>query len=154
MQKDTILLISFLSFIVIWGLGINFLKSARINHADTEKREIFLGGTAVYADIADTPAERTLGLSGRSELKDDEGMLFIFETPQAPAFWMKETKFPIDIVWIDENGLVISVSAGISPDSYPQKFAPPRPIKYVLEVPAGFSEKYHLGPGQEMKFGD
>jgi len=67
------------------------------------------GKTCFYAEIADTLGERERGLSGKQSLGDDKGMLFIFEEETLPGFWMKDMKFPIDILWIDENKKIVGI---------------------------------------------
>ncbi len=97
-------------------------------------------------EIADTESERARGLSGRAALGENEGMLFIFDEPEMPGFWMKDMHFPIDIIWLDENRQIVGLHENIAPDTYPAIFypprlveaGPPRPIKYVLEVNAGW----------------
>lgn len=108
---------------------------------------VVLAGTSVSVEIARTPPERNRGLSGREELMWGHGMLFIMDEPGLHGFWMKDMKFPIDIIWIDENLVVQDISAELPPESYPKIFYPKTKAKYVLEVPAGFSKSYGIAPG-------
>jgi len=64
-------------------------------------------------------------------------MLFVFENPGIHGIWMKDMKFPIDIIWLDKDMSVISKELNVSPDTYPQVFYPSREAYYVLEVKAG-----------------
>ncbi|MDO8424281.1 MAG: DUF192 domain-containing protein [bacterium] len=101
---------------------------------------VSIGNTTFAIEIADTEAERSKGLSGREALETGRGMLFIFPEPGPYAFWMKDMKFAIDIVWIDEALRVIGITRGVGPETFPQTFFPPGPVKYVMEVPAGAAE--------------
>ncbi len=103
-----------------------------------------IGDTNVNADVADTPALRQRGLSGRKTLSEDQGMFFVFEQPGIYPFWMNEMNFPIDIIWIDENMNVADITRSATPSSFPQTFASKSPVPYVLEVQAGFSDRHGI----------
>jgi uncharacterized membrane protein (UPF0127 family) len=120
--------------------------------ANLEQRTIYVNDEKLRVDIADDPHEQQQGLSGRNGLDDDEGMLFIFQNPTTPEFWMKEMKFSLDILWIDANNIIVGITKNISPDTYPQRFLPPSPIKYVLEVNAGWTEKNKIKVGDFVSF--
>lgn len=111
------------------------------------KPRVFLGGQEIVVDIADTPASQEHGLSGHEALGESEGMLFIFPAPTAQGFWMKDMRFPIDIIYFDQNHRVVDVWEGASPSSYPKIFTPSVPAQFVLEVQAGFFAEHHLKVG-------
>ncbi|OIO49257.1 MAG: hypothetical protein AUJ39_01400 [Parcubacteria group bacterium CG1_02_42_13] len=111
--------------------------------------EVILKGEKFMVEAADTPAERMQGLSGRSGLSVNEGMLFTFDKPDAHGFWMKDMKFPIDIIWISNNE-VIYVSSNLNPDSYPTIFSPPEPVSQVLEVKAGTILRLNVVEGDKV----
>lgn len=102
---------------------------------------ILIAGKKIKADIANTEEKRNRGLGGKKFLPENEGMLFLFETTGLYSFWMADMRFPIDIIWIDENKKIIAISENISPDTYPLSFSPSDPVKYVLEVNAGWTKK-------------
>lgn len=110
-----------------------------------------IGKAKMAVDIADTPALRERGLSGRPELEEGTGMLFVFEKPAFYGFWMKDMQFPIDIIWINEEKKVIGVSEGLEPGSYPEIYYPREMILYALEVPAGFVSENNIKEGDEFK---
>jgi uncharacterized membrane protein (UPF0127 family) len=66
-------------------------------------------------EIADTDAARELGLMNRKALSPDRGMLFDFKSPQPVAFWMKNTLIPLDMIFIDKDGQIISIAANATP---------------------------------------
>ena len=90
------------------------------------------------------------GLSGRSFLPEGRGMLFVFEKPGRHGFWMKDMKFAIDIIWIDEGFRVKGVSSNISPQSFPRTFQPPEPIRWALEVTNGWAETHEVKQGDKV----
>ncbi|HEY4496739.1 MAG TPA: DUF192 domain-containing protein [Candidatus Paceibacterota bacterium] len=111
-----------------------------------------INGEKIGVYVALTDEERARGLSGLEALGVDEGMLFIFEEIGIYHFWMKDMLFPIDIIWIDDEFKVSEIIHNVGPETFPQLFRPQRPIRYVLEVNAGFAEDKQLKPGQEVNF--
>lgn len=97
--------------------------------------------------IVETEKERTQGLSGTASLPEGEGMLFIFDAPSMYGFWMKDMRYSIDIIWIDEANRVVGVDDSVSQFSYPEIFYPPAPVRYVLEMNSGGARQYGLVPG-------
>lgn len=112
---------------------------------------IEVGGVRVTVEVADTDALRVQGLSGRTALPEGSGMLFVFERDDAWGIWMKDMRFAIDILWADKDGVVTTIIASISPDTYPQVFSPALPARYVLELPAGFAAKHGIAKGAQIK---
>lgn len=105
------------------------------------KKNITIKDTTLVVEIADTDSKRIQGLSGRKDLKEGTGMLFIFDAPKQNYFWMKDMNFDIDIIWFNEEGELIYVVEGATPASYPELLGPNENSKYVLEVPSGFFKK-------------
>lgn len=98
-----------------------------------------LGGRAtVDAELAYTPAAREYGLQWRYALPSQTGMLFVFEEPGLHPFWMRNTLVPLDIIFADQHGRVISIARGTVPLDDRTTYAAPG-TKYALEVPAGFA---------------
>ncbi len=108
---------------------------------------------ALGAEVADTVASRELGLSGRKQMGDDEGLLFVFDAPGRYGFWMKDMNFPLDIVWINQNGVVVEIERNLSPETYKQKktYINQADASYVLEINAGMAEKFGLYLGSKVK---
>jgi uncharacterized membrane protein (UPF0127 family) len=111
---------------------------------------------AVTMEVAKTDAERQKGLGGHAPLGETDGMLFVFEQSSFHAFWMKGMLFPLDLMWI-ENGQVVYVErnaphfAPETPDRLLPVYAPLVPATYVLEVNAGFADKYGIGAGTTVE---
>ncbi|QQG38342.1 MAG: DUF192 domain-containing protein [Candidatus Kaiserbacteria bacterium] len=112
-----------------------------------------LDGQIIRISVADTDEERQLGLSGREGLAQDEGMLFIFPEDGLHAFWMKDMLFSIDILWLSAEGKIVHIEKSVSPDTFPSSFSPSAPARYVLELPAGFSERYTVMQGDVVHLG-
>lgn len=107
--------------------------------ANQKLRVIQVNGKDFTVELAETPAEISRGLSGRSEIGAD-GMLFIFPQAMETAFWMKEMKFNIDIIWIYQNAIVgveENTPAPRTPFESLPTYPSPQKVDAVLEVPAG-----------------
>jgi uncharacterized membrane protein (UPF0127 family) len=103
-----------------------------------------LGDEAVFASLATTDAERSLGLSYTSALPPDIVKVFVFSTDERWSFWMKGMEYPIDIIWVTATGTIAHIADAVPPDSYPALFTPPVPTRYVIEtVPGLFASTNH-----------
>lgn len=100
--------------------------------------------------VADTPALREKGLSGKDPLLPLEGLLFVFPQDGSYSFWMKDMKFSIDILWISSDGYIVHALQALSPESYPHTFTSPEPARYVLELPSGFMERHEIFVGDKV----
>lgn len=118
----------------------------------TNDRTLHLSTTNIKLEEVITPAAREQGLSGRPCIPKDQGMLFIFNKADLYPFWMKDMKFPIDIIWIDAGHKVVYAKSDAQPSSYPQTFVNSEPAQYVLELPAGRIGQLEIKPGSTLKF--
>lgn len=116
------------------------------------QKQVMLGSTVYTLDIADTHVLQEKGLSFRESLSPQTGMLFIFSTPNVYQFWMKDMKFAIDIIWLDENKKVVYIEEFVDPSTYPQSFGPETPTQYAIEIPAGDTTKVGLKVGDLINF--
>lgn len=113
-------------------------------------------GERFTVEVADEHEERARGLMFRDELPDGTGMLFVHDQPQPLAYWMKNTKIPLDIFYFDASRRLVSVSRGVPPCSLGDR-CPPYPSKgpalYVLELNAGEASRLGAGEGDQIVFG-
>jgi len=111
-------------------------------------------GFTVDLELALTPQEVTDGLMFRPSLPEKRGMLFIFEVDRYPAFWMKNTLIPLDLIFLDSTGLVVDVVANVPPcaaDPCPT-YEPLRRASYVLELNAGQARREGAVVGATVSF--
>jgi len=105
---------------------------------------------------ADTPEERTSGLMGVGEMKKNEGMIFVFDSEELDhGIWMKNTFISLDLVWINEEMIVVDLNLNREPcinQGYCPTTQPTKPAKYVLEINTGMIEEtgIKLGDGVEI----
>lgn len=96
------------------------------------------------------PRQRELGLSGREHLPENSGMVFVFDQPATRCMWMKDMKFSLDIVWIDDNKSIIKVLKDVRPETFPTSFCTPD-TRYVLEVNNGVMDRLGIGVGDSLQ---
>ncbi|MFH1430306.1 MAG: DUF192 domain-containing protein [Candidatus Uhrbacteria bacterium] len=103
-------------------------------------------------EVAQTPEQRRLGLSGRPPLAADSGMLFVFDHSDYHRIWMKDMLFGIDCIWI-AGGQVIDVTHRLgvpepgTPDESIAIYQPREAVPLVLEVPDGTAAAFGIAPG-------
>lgn len=100
-------------------------------------------------EVARAPAERARGLMWRSTLPPRHGMLFDFERMRRVEMWMKDTLIPLDMLFVDEDGLVIHIEHDTEPHSL-RVIRAPSPSRYVLELNGGESRRLGLAPGDRL----
>lgn len=106
----------------------------------------------IQLEIVDTPEKRTQGLSGRKELAQGQGMLFVFNEPKKAGIWMKDMNFSIDIIWFDEQKTIVHIKENATPESFPEVFTPPTLASFVLEVPVGFVKDRGIKVGNQAEW--
>ena len=145
-NKKKILVASLLVAVV----GFFFVLSYLSNPLRTYKTQrVKLGTESFRLYVADTLEKRTRGLSGVVKLSDNEGMLFVFDKLGFWSFWMKEMKFPIDIIFIN-NKRVVDIKRNIRAESYPQTFTSSVSADSVIEINANQSSKVNLSVGDDV----
>ena len=116
-----------------------------------------LGGQRYQVEVADDDAERARGLMFRDELAAGTGMIFLHDREEPQAYWMKNTKIPLDILYFDNARKLVAQQRDVPPctagngcPSYPSN----APARYVLELNAGEAAKLKLQDGAELTFSD
>jgi hypothetical protein len=122
---------------------------------DFKKEKIVVGNKKMDSFIADTPRKMTVGLMFRNGLKSNECMTFFFPNDGTHPIWMRNMKFPIDIVWYDSNKRVVDFVENAMPSGRFDfsSFRPKKPARYVIEFNAGFVKKNKIKIKDVAKFG-
>ncbi len=149
--------VSLYSFFVVIVVGALFFFSSSLDiHSKRlagvkHENQIKLPEATLDIEIADTKERLEMGLSNRTSLGEKEGMLFVFSSMGEYSFWMKDMNFPLDIVWISDEGRVVSISSDVATSTYPKKiFKNDAYAKYVLEMNAGTARKFGLFLGTSV----
>lgn len=151
-------------FITVVGLLMQGGNTDKFKSLFTPKQKIVVENSKtvkirdreITVEIADTNSERQTGLSGKTSLGENDGMLFVFDKQNImPSFWMKDMNFAIDIIWIND-GKIEQIDKDAKPepgksDKDLKIYTPEKPIDYVLEVNSGFSEKHSFKVGDKVE---
>ena len=116
---------------------------------------VTVNGLILSADISASNEQRTKGLSVKDALAENEAMLFVFDNEDEHTFWMKDMKFPIDIIWINDNKTVVHIEHNLQPCGYGllcPTYKPGQDSLYVLETVGGFAEKHDVVQGTRVQF--
>jgi uncharacterized protein len=110
---------------------------------------LVVGGVSLKAEVAEDEQSRATGLMFRDSLSEERGMLFIFDQPHQVSFWMKNTKIPLSIAFL-ENDQVISEEKSMRP--YDETLIQSRSdkIRYAIEVNAGWFDRHRVKPGAKV----
>ncbi len=111
---------------------------------------------AIEVEIAQTDEQRAYGLMNRTSLPETAGMLFVYDTPQPAegSFWMFNTRIPLDIAFLDEQGTIVSIRQ-MEPcaSPYPQwcpSYEAGAPFRFALEVNLGWFQRHGVGVGDRI----
>jgi uncharacterized membrane protein (UPF0127 family) len=116
------------------------------------------GSLNISCEVADTSYERAEGLQYREMLPTGSGMLFVYDEAADRTFIMQNMRFPVDIIFIAENGTVLNVEeAEVEEQGTPYAdlvdYCSEGPAKWVVEINQGLSQQWGIGPGTRVKIG-
>jgi len=153
---------SFVSLVFVLAVGFGCNSDQSGNSDATEPSFQREGTLAFYRangdtlrtidiEIADTDAERQRGLMRRRSLGYERGMLFIFDEVDESGMWMKNTPLPLDIIFVAPDSQVINIARRTTPFSE-KNINPAAPKKFVVEVRAGFADRYGLTDSTRVRW--
>ena len=135
---------------------VPLLACAMSGCAGASQPWVELAGQRFTVELADDDAERARGLMFRDAMAEDRGMLFVHDTQEPQAYWMKNTRIALDILYFDNDRKLVAQQRDVPPcslgdacPSYPSN----APARYVLELNAGQAEKLKLQDGATLTFG-
>lgn len=117
------------------------------------KAKVTVKGFELNADVPITSELMAKGLAVKNQLKESEAMLFVFEESAQHSFWMKDMKFPIDIIWLDSDGKVVHIEQNLQPCVSVlicTSYSPDIDSQYVLETVAGFTQRHNISVGTDI----
>jgi uncharacterized membrane protein (UPF0127 family) len=124
--------------------GTSDLRTVTIDASGGKKVE-------VRVEMADDPFERARGLMYRTALGEDRGMLFVFQKDQPLSFWMKNTRIPLSIAYIDSEGRITDLLDMKPLDDKPPHYVSSEPVRYALEVNQGFFDENGVEVGDHAE---
>ncbi len=138
-----------LIFLIVIALAFFYFDN---NNSVADKPILNINNESIALIVADDQQEREKGLGDRDYISDYEAMIFVFEQPDIYEFWMKDMKFPLDIVWLNEKREVVYIKENAKPESYPESFVPPQKAQYVIEFNTGLVSKLGIKVGNILDF--
>ncbi len=118
------------------------------------KGKIIIDNVTLDVQIANTTDRMTEGLQFQQQLPYNQGMIFVFDQPQIVSMWMTDMQFPLDMIWFDSNGNVVHIEKNLAPCVSNASCAiyngAEQTTKYVLEVTAGFVDKFNVTENSKM----
>lgn len=151
-KKYQIIVIIVLLFIFALGIYLfyatNYLDN---NHRVNEKYSVLINNNKISIEVAATPSQQYRGLSNRESLCADCGMLFVFRDKTEQIFVMRNMKFPLDIVFIEDDK-IINIESNLSPEGESPKheYRSLAPANRVLELPGGYATRNNIKVGDTL----
>ncbi len=125
----------------------------KIESSQTKYMDVKIKNFTVKAEVTDTIFKQMKGLMFREQLKEKEGMIFIFDRDDYHSFWMMNVTFPLDMVWIDAEKKIVHMEKNLRPCLVNCKtYTPSKQARYVLEVIGGFADKHKIKIGDGLDF--
>jgi uncharacterized protein len=134
---------------------VKALQDGLQNGSEYLRAKVSIEGYELSAEIPVTGELMSKGLSVKNQLRENESMLFVFEEPLRHTFWMRDMKFPIDIIWLDSNGKIVHIEENLMPCPLVlicPSYAPNADSQFVLETIAGFAQRHNISLGATIKF--
>lgn len=129
--------------------------SAQKDLSNTTSNFVKIKDLIIPVDLAITPDQQAKGLSFRNSLNASEGMLFLFDNSGDYSFWMKDMKFPLDILWINPANNIVHIEKNLQPCVFIllcPSYSPHSISKYVLEVNSNYTTKNNITVGDRVSF--
>jgi hypothetical protein len=144
----------FLVFLLIFVLltFYNILSSIKYLQLDKYNNLGKIGTEYFIFDEADTPGTQELGLSFRERMCNRCGMIFEFKESGNFAFWMKDMRYDLDMIYVDEHKKVVEILRGFKKESYPAVYQNENPSKYVIELNSGAVDGYGIKIGDVLDY--
>ena len=146
------------AFIVGIAGVLSIPTDVKLESVEFPQGTIKLDDKILQVQIADTESLRVRGLMFQDELSYHEGMLFVFDEPGTRSMWMKNMQFPLDILWFDENGNIVSIEKNVPPCITPLEVMSCKSVgvsadnaQYVLELTAGYVDKYEVTENSQLE---
>ncbi|MCX8178580.1 MAG: DUF192 domain-containing protein [Candidatus Aenigmarchaeota archaeon] len=133
-----------LVFFLIFLSGCVEQNTEKVIEIITQQGKIYLN-----VEVAETPEEMSKGLMFREKLDEDSGMIFVFKDEKQRNFWMKNTKIPLDMIFVFGNGTINEIKVDVQPcyqdpcEIYPSRY----PSRYVVEVKANYTQRKNIKVG-------
>jgi len=144
--------------VIIGVVGILSIPSdAKLEAVEFPRGMIKIDEQVLEVQVADTQPRRVRGLMFQEQLPYDQGMIFVFDSPGVYSLWMLNMQFPLDMIWFDSQGKIVQIEQNIPPCKSALETAsctivnPDAEALYILEVTAGFVDKFEITTNSTLK---
>ena len=144
-RRCWIILAALLAGALLWAAAA---PAAELSPHGNPYAAVTVKGVPVKAEVVRTPEKLFQCLGYRSNLPENEGMLFVLPDKEIQRFCMRGMQFALDFIWID-RGKVAGLERNVPPDD-DRLITSPEPVRYVLEVPAGFADRHRVQVGDPV----
>lgn len=136
--------------LVISAIMFIFLIAGVVGYYGLANSSVCISGNCFDVEVADTPNELKRGLMNRDSLGEGKGMFFVFGESKKHSFWMKNTKIPLDIIWVNSEMEVVDIKSNVKPCNgrVCETYKPDEDAKYVLEINSGLADRYDIEEGR------
>lgn len=145
-MKNILLLI--LLFVLVGLLTLQWPHGCSAPASDLPTVQMTLAGRPFTLEVADTFATRQRGLMYRDAMPARHGMLFVFDRDQPQSFWMKNTRIPLDIIYVNEAGRIVSIHQMKPYDL--ASTSSKAPARFAIELNQGTAASLHLKEGDPL----
>lgn len=145
-KKHSIVLFGLIALLLSVSFAQDFWQAKNENHQQSQLplATLSINGRVIQVELALAPKTQAYGLMNRLILPENEGMLFVFSKEQSLSFWMKNTKIPLDILYFNQDGVLVDYAEAIPCVADPCPSYPSKALaRYVLEI--GKGERARLG---------
>ena len=136
-------------YVVMAGVLLSVSSVLSCSSGLEERIEVQIGAQSFRVEVARTPEQKRQGLMNRKSLGDREGMIFVYESDQHLAFWMKSTTIPLTLAFLSKDGEIMQIEQ-LKPLSL-KSVVSERAVRYGLELPAGVLEELGVQVGDRVR---
>jgi len=148
-----------ISAVIIGVVGVLTIPADyKLDQTKFSKGVVKLDDVTLDVQVAQTNSQRTRGLMFQNQLPYDQGMIFVFNAEQEVPIWMPNMQFPLDIIWFNATGNIVHIEKNVAPCKSPLETAAckvenggGKKAKYVLEITAGFVEKFKITENSKLQ---
>lgn len=138
--------------LIVGGILILSVISFFAIKSHKQSNTLVVNNAHIQIEFAKTQQQKARGLCCRDSLPKNSGMLFIYDQPGNYRFWMKNTRIPLDMYWINQENKIVHIEKNVKPETYPKSFGTDIPAQYILETNAGFADTHGIKPGDNVQF--
>ena len=142
-QYSVLLLLTAFGYLVNAGIVVAKENCTQYTNVVLDNRLDKGQRVTIQAEVSDDPEERALGLMNRKKIDKNKGMLFVYQFPSAPKFWMKNTLISLDILFSSYDGRIIKIFENV-PKMTDKKVTAGDGVSFVLEINSGLVEEFKI----------